>query len=366
MLADIAGYSALMERDEVRTFQRLQTLRELLIRPRVSEYGGRIIKFTGDGFLAVFPSATACLGCGVAIQRTNSAQEITKDEQERFHFRMGINLGDVIKDGDDISGDGVNVAARLEALAPLDGICISGAVRDQVREDLGVELEDLGEQKVKNITRPIRAYRIHVGVTETVNTNSFHTWKRRYRRVTSTLYLHRAVVYSQIVLIIVLIVFWFSGIISAYWPHKVFVPSEERIRSAATAAEIPLPSQITFTLPSFGVPAQFAKYVGAWSTGESRFNDRSRRAMVLVEKVDGEGFVEGEWAVSGPTPFSSDQRPAHFVKFFGKITNDGLGFRLNNRSFLFRMSDEDNMVAEVDGIGDSGLFHSAAPLKRLR
>jgi adenylate cyclase len=162
ILADIAGYSALMEREESRTFARLQALREQVINPKVAEFGGRIVKTTGDGFLAEFPSPTAALGCAITIQRLNFAQEANKDEAERFHLRIGINLGDIINDGDDVSGDGVNVAARLEPLAPLDGICVSGAVRDQVREDLGVVLEDLGDQQVKNISRPIRAYRINL------------------------------------------------------------------------------------------------------------------------------------------------------------------------------------------------------------
>ena len=162
MLADIVGYSTLMEREESRTFARLQSLREQVVNPKVAEFGGRVIKTTGDGFLAEFPSPTAALGCGITIQRTNFAQESTRDEDERFHLRIGINLGDIIIDGDDVSGDGVNIAARLEPLAPPDGLCVSGAVRDQVREDLGVVLEDLGDQQVKNITRPIRAYRINL------------------------------------------------------------------------------------------------------------------------------------------------------------------------------------------------------------
>src|SRR5580698_1143280 len=118
MLADIAGYSALMERDESRTFARLQALRDQVINPKVAEFGGRIIKTTGDGFLAEFPSATAALGCGITIQRTNFAQEVNKDPAERFHLRIGVNLGDIISDGEDVSGDGVNIAARLEPLAP--------------------------------------------------------------------------------------------------------------------------------------------------------------------------------------------------------------------------------------------------------
>jgi adenylate cyclase len=160
MLADIAGYSTLMERSETRTFERVRTMHEAVVNPSVTRFGGRIIKTTGDGFLAEFPSGTAALLCGIDIQRVNYALEAEKDEADRFHLRIGINLGDIIIDGDDISGDGVNVAARLEPLAPKDGICVSGAVRDQIREDLDVVFEDLGDQQVKNISRPIRAYRI--------------------------------------------------------------------------------------------------------------------------------------------------------------------------------------------------------------
>jgi adenylate cyclase len=96
MLADIVGYSTLMEREESRTFARLQSLREQVVNPKVAEFGGRVIKTTGDGFLAEFPSPTAALGCGITIQRTNFAQESTRDEDERFHLRIGINLGDII------------------------------------------------------------------------------------------------------------------------------------------------------------------------------------------------------------------------------------------------------------------------------
>src|ERR1035437_7421350 len=160
MLGDIAGYSALIEHAESRTYERVRTMHEEVVDPTVTRYGGRIIKTTGDGFLAEFPSGTAALLCGIDIQRVNHAREGANDAPERLHLRIGINLGDIIIDGNDISGDGVNVAARLEPLAPNDGICVSGAVRDQIREDLDVVFEDLGEEQVKNISRPIRAYRI--------------------------------------------------------------------------------------------------------------------------------------------------------------------------------------------------------------
>ncbi len=160
MLADIAGYSGLMERDEGRTFERLRSLREHLVQPMVAKYQGRIIKTTGDGFLAEFASATAALRCGLELQRKNHAEQASLPADVRFHMRIGVNVGDIIMDGEDVSGDGVNIAARLEPLAPLDGLCVSAAIREQVREDLGVQFEDIGEQAVKNIARPIRAYRI--------------------------------------------------------------------------------------------------------------------------------------------------------------------------------------------------------------
>lgn len=162
MVADIVGYSAMMERDESRTFARVRALRENLFNPFVSQYGGRIIKTTGDGFLAEFPTGGAALHCAVDMQRQNHAAQASSDEKDKMLMRIGINLGDIIIDGDDVSGDGVNVAARLEPFAPQDGICVSGAVRDQVRNDLDVLFEDLGDLAIKNITRPIRAYRINL------------------------------------------------------------------------------------------------------------------------------------------------------------------------------------------------------------
>ncbi|MBY0237686.1 MAG: hypothetical protein K2X55_00060 [Burkholderiaceae bacterium] len=162
MVADIVGYSAMMERDESRTFARVRALRDDLFNPFVSQYGGRIIKTTGDGFLAEFPTGSAALHCAVDMQRQNHAAQASSDEQDKMLMRIGINLGDIIIDGDDVSGDGVNVAARLEPFAPRDGICVSCAVRDQVRNDLDVLFEDLGDLTIKNMTRPVRAYRINL------------------------------------------------------------------------------------------------------------------------------------------------------------------------------------------------------------
>ena len=156
MFADVAGFSRLMERNEALTFSRLRRLREEVNFLKVEEYGGRVIRATGDGFLAEFGSATAAVQCGLDIQRTVIELEQGQPASDRIRFRIGINVGDIIVDGDDIAGDGVNIAARLEALAPVDGVCVSAMVREQIRDDLG--FTDMGEQKLKNIARPIRTY----------------------------------------------------------------------------------------------------------------------------------------------------------------------------------------------------------------
>src|SRR5216683_7153750 len=156
--ADVAGYSRLMEVDEEGTLERLKTHRRQLVDPKIKEHHGRIVKTTGDGLLVEFSSVVDAVRCAAEIQRAMADRETDLPEDGRIKFRVGINLGDIIADGDDIFGDGVNVAARLEALAEPGGICISRVVRDQIRDKLPYAFEDRGEQSVKNITRPVRVY----------------------------------------------------------------------------------------------------------------------------------------------------------------------------------------------------------------
>ena len=158
LAADVAGYSRLMGADEEGTHERLKAHRRELVDPKISEHSGRIVKNTGDGMLAEFPSVVDAVRCGAELQREMIDREAGLAEDRWIRFRIGINLGDVIVEDDDIFGDGVNVAARLEALAEPGGICISRTVRDQVRDKLPYDFEDLGEQSVKNIARPVRAY----------------------------------------------------------------------------------------------------------------------------------------------------------------------------------------------------------------
>src|SRR3954447_7987917 len=190
LAADVAGYSRLMERDETGTLNRLKAHRVELVEPLIAEHRGRIVKLMGDGALCEFASVVDAVAYAIAVQRGTAEREAGVPEAERIRFRIGVNLGDVIVEGEDIYGDGVNVAARLERLRPAravaaraedragagatapprlerlaepGGIVISGTVFDHLRGELGCTFASLGEQHLKNIERPVRAYRMVLG-----------------------------------------------------------------------------------------------------------------------------------------------------------------------------------------------------------
>ena len=159
LASDVVGYTRLIRTDEEGTLAALKGLRADLIDPTLAEHNGRIVKLMGDGMLAEFASVVDAVQAAVETQRAVAERNADIPEEKRIEFRVGINLGDVVIDGDDIQGDGVNVAARLEALAEPGGICISGMVYEGVRDRIDIPFEDMGEQEVKNIARPIRVWR---------------------------------------------------------------------------------------------------------------------------------------------------------------------------------------------------------------
>src|SRR5499433_2816321 len=160
LAADVAGYSRLMGADEEGTLERLKALRRELIDPKIAEHHGRLVKTTGDGLLVEFPSVVDAVRCAVEVQHAMPEQNTDAGTDKRIELRIGINLGDVIVEGDDLYGDGVNIAARIEALAGAGGVLVSNTVYEHVRDRLPFVFEDLGEQQVKNITRPVRVYRV--------------------------------------------------------------------------------------------------------------------------------------------------------------------------------------------------------------
>jgi TolB-like protein/class 3 adenylate cyclase len=166
LAADVAGYSRLMHADEEGTYGRFTTLMADVAEPAIAQHAGRIVKRTGDGFLGEFPSAVEAAKCSLQFQAQILRDAAREPEDRRLSFRVGIHLGDVIVEEHDIYGDGVNVAARLEALAEPGGIVISGIVHENVRGRVSCAFEDMGDQSVKNIARPVRTYRMNPEITQ--------------------------------------------------------------------------------------------------------------------------------------------------------------------------------------------------------
>ena len=165
MAADVVGYSRLMGCDESGTLAALKAIRRELVDPRIADHGGRLVKTTGDGVLVEFASAVDAVNCALDLQTSMAERNVDVPEDRRIVFRIGVNEGDIIVDGDDIFGDGVNVAARLQEVAPPGGVCISSRVHDDVRDRLRAAFADGGERSLKNIARPVRIYRWTPGST---------------------------------------------------------------------------------------------------------------------------------------------------------------------------------------------------------
>jgi len=157
--ADVAGYSRLMREDEEATVRTLTAYQNVLT-PLIQQYRGRVVDSPGDNILAEFSSVVDAVNCAVEIQRDLAERNTELPENRRMQFRIGINLGDVIEDGDRIYGDGVNIATRMEGMAEIRGICISGTVYDAIERKIGLEYDFLGEREVKNIDKPVRVYRV--------------------------------------------------------------------------------------------------------------------------------------------------------------------------------------------------------------
>src|SRR5450759_2007029 len=162
MAADVAGYSRLMGRDEERTLANLKSFRKTLVDPAIAAHRGRIVKTTGDGMLVEFASAVDAARCAVEVQRGMAGQNTHVPQDLRIEFRIGVHVGDIIIDDNDIFGDGVNIAARLEGIAEPGGVCISDDAQRQIRGKVDISFDDMGSQILKNIAEPMRAWRFRL------------------------------------------------------------------------------------------------------------------------------------------------------------------------------------------------------------
>ncbi len=175
LAADVVGYTALMGADEAGTLQHLTELRREFLEPLIDEHHGRVVKLMGDGLLVEFASVVDAVACALAWQDGVAEREAAAGEDKRLQFRIGINLGDVIVEGDDIHGDGVNVVSRLEGLADPSGVCLSDDAYRQAKGKTDAVFEDMGEQNLKNVADPVRVYRIAAGQFAMVATTAKET-----------------------------------------------------------------------------------------------------------------------------------------------------------------------------------------------
>src|ERR1700758_652593 len=162
LAADVAGYSRLMSADEEGVLARLKAVRKSLVDPAITAHRGRIVKTTGDGMLVEFASAVDAARCAIEVQRGMAEQNAAVPQVKRIEFRIGIHVGDIIADDNDIFGDGVNIAARLEGIAEPGGVCISDDAQRQIRGKVDAAFEDIGSQNLKNIAEPMRAWRVRL------------------------------------------------------------------------------------------------------------------------------------------------------------------------------------------------------------
>src|SRR5271170_5065924 len=174
---DIAGYSRLMQLDEEGTHGRVKRIERDLIEPSIAEHHGRLVKTTGDGFIAIFDSPVEAVRCGIVIQQNMIGRNAALPKHHWIEYRIGVNLGDVIIEADDVYGDGVNVASRLEGIADPGQVYISGGIYEQIKHKLVCGYESLGDRKVKNITDPVRVYRVLPDVA------AFHKTRRRRENI---------------------------------------------------------------------------------------------------------------------------------------------------------------------------------------
>jgi class 3 adenylate cyclase len=246
LAADVAGYSRLMGADGDGTLAQLRAHRRALIDPKVQEHRGKIIKTTGAGLLVEFASVADAVRCVVEIQRGMAERNAGVPGSKRIEFRIGINL-DIIHQDKDIFGDGVNVAARLEALAEPGGICISRSVRDPVRERLGFTFEDMGEQALKNIAAPIHAYRVRFEGAEPPDRAAATFRPPRRRNVVTA---------SVIGLVAVCAV---AAIAAGFRPHRAPPPIPTQPVAAVASTPLPLPDKPSVAVLPFTNIGGYAK-----------------------------------------------------------------------------------------------------------
>jgi class 3 adenylate cyclase len=371
LAADIVKYSRLVADDEEQTVHRLADYRSVFEQV-TSRHGGRIVNMVGDAVLADFSSSVDAVRCALevldAIRQRNSAYS----DDRRMQVRIGITLADIMDQEGELFGDGVNIAARLESLAPPGGICVSQTVREQVAGKLPVTFNDIGPQRVKNIPNPIRAC---VFVPQT-DARAGKCWIRLTTRRGRLAAAAAALAAAFAASIVAAVQFREPGQAPRWIPASLAQPPAatarsalrfdgEKVRALAEKQSIPLPRNLKVLVPAANVPANVAAYLGAWG-GDSRWNDKGRQAILIVESIDDAGTALGFYAHSVPLlPNAVTQNSARFVPFASTVTENGLHFVWGQAKYTFRLMPDGSMFGELDTTNQRGHFDFSIVLDRI-
>jgi adenylate cyclase len=371
LAADIVKYSRLVAEDEEETVHRLADYRAVFA-DVTSRHGGRIVNMVGDAVLADFPSSVDAVRCALAVQEAIAGHNRAYPDDRRMQLRIGITLADIMDQEGELFGDGVNIAARLESLAPPGGICVSQTVAEQVAGKLPATFDDIGPQRVKNIPNPIRAY---VFVPQ-AQARAGGRWNGLRTRKGGLLAAATALVAAFAASIVAAVQLHAPGraprLVRASLAQGPDATAQaalrfdgEKVRSLAASQSIPLPRNIKVLVPTANVPANLAAYLGAWGS-DKRWNDRGRQAMLIVESIDESGTALGFYAHGVPLVTNEvTANSAKFVPFASTVTDQGLHFVWGQAKYTFRLMPDGSMFGELDTTNSRGHFNLSITLDRI-
>jgi adenylate cyclase len=377
LAADIVGYSKLVAEDEEETVRRLVVWRTVFS-DSIGRYGGLVVNTVGDAVLAEFPSSVDAVRCAMDVQESIRNRNQAYPPSRQMSFRIGITVGDVVDREGQLFGDGVNIAARLEGLAPPGGICVSRTIYEQAANKLSVKFEDIGRQQVKNIPEPIHAYMIasHGGSDAMIGNRAPKASGSGVRsRWVAGAAITVAILAASGVAALQIYRPWQAQTVAAppqagqsaaslvsQDPARRF--DEAKVRALASNQGIPLPRALQVLTPAPTVPANLAAYLGAWG-GDKRWARGGRQMILIVESVDNAGVALGFYAHGVPANPNAVNKQARFLPFVGAITEKGLGFEWGPSKFMFKVMPDGSLWGKREPSGDQGQFDLTITLARI-
>jgi class 3 adenylate cyclase len=372
LAADIVKYSRLVADAEEETVHRLADYRAVF-EEVTARHGGRIVNMVGDAVLADFGSSVDAVRCALDVQAAIVEHNRAFPDERRMQLRIGITLADIMDQEGELFGDGVNIAARLESLAPPGGICVSQTVREQVAGKLPVVFTDIGPQRVKNIPNPIHAY---VFVLQ-AQAGGGKRWKRLTSRKGALLAGAAALVVAFAASIVAAVQLrepaqapprWVPASLAsqpAATAQAALRFDGEKVRALADKQGIPLPKNLKVLVPPATVPASLAKYLGAWG-GDRRWSQNGRTALLIVESIDESGTALGFYGHSVPLIANeTTQNSARFTPFAATLTEQGLHFVWRQSKYTFRLMPDGSMLGALDSTNSRGQFNLSLSLDRI-